>query len=311
MARDLYEVLGVAKTADENVIKKAFRKLAGKYHPDKNPGKENEARFKEINRANEVLSDKTKRALYDEFGEESLSQGFDPERARMVRNYSRGGGGGMGGGGPRGRSVSFQDMFGGGTGDFSDIFGDFVSRPGGRPRQRKAPDMEAEVTIDFVSALKGTEVHLRSDNGEQVTVRIPAGVSDGGRVRIAGQGGKIPGAEPGDLLLTVKVRPHEHFRREGEDLHLDLPVTLIEAYEGAKVRVPTPDGEVTLKVPAHTQSGNVARLRGKGVQKKGKPPGDLYVRFLIQIPTSDAPEVKQAIESLRDSVEDPRAGISL
>jgi curved DNA-binding protein len=312
MARDLYEVLGVPKTADENVIKKAFRKLAGKYHPDKNPGKENEARFKEINRANEVLSDKTKRALYDEFGEESLSQGFDPERARMMRSYARGGGGmgGMGGG-PRGRSVSFQDMFGGGTGDFSDIFGDFVSRSGGRPRQRKAPDMEAEVTIDFVSALKGTEVHLRSDNGEAVTVRIPAGVSDGGRVRIAGQGGKIPGAEPGDLLLTVKVRPHEHFRREGEDLHLDLPVTLVEAYEGAKVRVPTPDGEVTLKVPAHTQSGNVARLRGKGVQKKGKPPGDLYVRFLIQIPTSDAPEVKQAIESLRDSVGDPRVGISL
>ncbi|NUO52791.1 MAG: J domain-containing protein, partial [Polyangiaceae bacterium] len=121
MARDLYEVLGVPKTADENVIKKAFRKLAGKYHPDKNPGKENEARFKEINRANEVLSNKEKRALYDEFGEESLSQGFDAERARMVRNYSRGGGGmgGMGGGGPRGRSVSFQDIFGGGTGDFS------------------------------------------------------------------------------------------------------------------------------------------------------------------------------------------------
>jgi curved DNA-binding protein len=130
-------------------------------------------------------------------------------------------------------------------------------------------------------------------------------------VCIAGQGGKIPGAEPGDLLLTVKVRPHQHFRREGEDLHLDLPVTLVEAYEGAKVRVPTPDGEVSLKVPAHTQSGNVARLRGKGVHKKGKPPGDLYVRFLIQIPTSDEPEVKKAIESLRDTVPDPRAGISL
>jgi curved DNA-binding protein len=228
-----------------------------------------------------------------------------------MRNYARGGGMGGGPGGVRGRSVSFQDIFGGGTGDFGDIFGDFVTRQGGRPRQRKAPDMEAEVTIDFVSALKGTEVQLRSDGGEAVTVRIPAGVSDGGRVRIAGQGGKIPGAEPGDLLLTVKVRPHQHFRREGEDLHLDLPVTLIEAYEGAKVRVPTPDGEVSLKVPAHTQSGNVARLRGKGVQRKGKPPGDLYVRFLIQIPTSDEPDVKKAIESLRDSIPDPRVGISL
>jgi len=144
-----------------------------------------------------------------------------------------------------------------------------------------------------------------------VTVRIPAGVSDGGRVRIAGQGGSIPGAQPGDLLLTVKVRPHNHFKREGDDLHLELPINVVEAYEGAKVRVPTPDGEVQLKVPPRTQSGTVTRLRGKGVQKKGKPPGDLYVRFLVQIPTADTPEVKKAIAALQDLVEDPRAGISL
>jgi curved DNA-binding protein len=308
MARDLYEVLGVPKTADEAVIKKTFRKLAAKYHPDKNPGKENEAKFKEINRAHEVLSDASKRALYDEFGEESLSQGFDPERARMMRNFARGQGRG---GDARGRNVSFQDIFGGGTGDFGDIFGDFVSRSGGRPRQRKAPDMEAEVAIDFISSLKGTQVQLRQDGGELVTVRIPAGVSDGGRLRIAGQGGRIPGADPGDLLLTVRVRPHDHFRREGEDLHLDLPVTVVEAYEGAKVRVPTPDGEVTLKVPPRTQSGNITRLRGKGVHKKGKTPGDLYVRFLVHIPTSDAPEVQQAMEALKAYVSDPREGITL
>lgn len=309
MARDLYEVLGVPKTADEDAIKKAFRKLAAKYHPDKNPGKESEARFKEINRANEVLSDKQKRALYDEFGEESLSQGFDPERARMMRNFARGQGGG------RGRTASFQDIFGGGVGDFGDIFGDFVNRSGGgrvRQQPRRAPDMEAEVTIDFVSSLKGTTVELRQNGStEAVTVRIPAGVSDGGRVRIAGQGGNIPGAERGDLLLTVRVRPHKHFKREGDDLHLELPVTIVEAYEGGKVRVPTPDGEVQLKVPPRTQSGTVTRLRGKGVARKGKAPGDLYVRFLVQIPESEAPEVKQAIESLRDFVADPREDIAL
>lgn len=309
MARDLYEVLGVPKTADEDAIKKAFRKLAAKYHPDRNPGKESEARFKEINRANEVLSDKQKRALYDEFGEESLSQGFDPERARMMRNFARGQGGG------RARNVSFQDIFGGGVGDFGDIFGDFVSRSGGgrvRPQPRRAPDMEAEVTIDFVASLKGTTVELRQNGAaEAVTVRIPAGVTDGGRVRIAGQGGNIPGAERGDLLLTVRVRPHKHFKREGDDLHLELPITLVEAYEGGKVRVPTPDGEVQLKVPPRTQSGTVTRLRGKGVARKGKSAGDLYVRFLVQIPESEAPEVKAAIESLRDHLTDPRAGIAL
>lgn len=307
MARDLYDVLGVSKTADEDAIKKAFRKLAAKYHPDKNPGKESEARFKEINRANEVLSDKQKRALYDEFGEESLSQGFDAERARMMRNFARGQGGG------RARNVSFQDIFGGGVGDFGDIFGDFVGRQGGRarPQPRRAPDMEAEVTIDFVSSLKGTTLELRQNgSAEAVSVRIPAGVTDGGRVRIAGQGGNIPGAERGDLLLTVHVKPHKHFKREGDDLHLELPVTIVEAYEGAKVRVPTPDGEVQLKVPARTQSGTVTRLRGKGVARKGKQPGDLYVRFLVQIPDSDAEPVKKAIEAMREHLTDPREGIT-
>ncbi len=305
MARDLYEVLGVAKTADEDAIKKAFRKLAAKYHPDKNPGKDNEDRFKQINRANEVLSDKAKRALYDEFGEESLSQGFDADRARAMRNFQRSGAGG------RGRSVSFQDIFGGGTGDFGDMFGDLLGRTGAQRRPRKAPDMEAEVRVDFTSALKGATMELRTSNGDPVAVRIPAGVADGGRLRIAGQGGAMPGVERGDLLLTVRVEPHPHFRREGEDLHLDLPITLVEAYEGAKVPVPTPDGEVQLKVPPRTQSGRVTRLRGKGVHRKGKSAGDLYVRFLVQIPEADAPEVAAAVEALRPFVKDPRGGIKL
>jgi curved DNA-binding protein len=296
MAQSLYDVLGVPKTADEDTIRKAFRKLAGKYHPDKNPGKDSEARFKEINRANEVLSDKDKRALYDEFGEESLKQSFDPERARMMRNFGRGRG-----------SASFQDVFGGGAGDFSDVFGDMFG--GGRRRARKAPDIEASVSIEFVSAVKGTTVELRRDTGEVVTVRIPAGADEGSKLRIPGQAQSPGFAQPGDLILTVHVKPHPFFKREGDDLHLELPITLHEAYEGAKVRVPTPDGEVTLKVPPRTQSGQLSRLRGKGVTKKGRPPGDLYVKFLVKIPTSDAPEVQQAMEALKGAVEDPRVGL--
>ncbi|NUP09604.1 MAG: DnaJ domain-containing protein [Polyangiaceae bacterium] len=305
MARDLYDTLGVNKSADEDAIRKAFRKLAAKYHPDRNPGKDAESKFKEINRAHEVLSDKEKRALYDEFGEESLSQNFDAQRARMMRDFAR-----RGGGAGRGGNVNFQDVFGGNGGgvDFGDLFGDMF---GGNVRQRarKAPDMEAEVTVDFVSAIKGTTVELSRPNGDPVTVRIPAGVSDGGRLRIAGQGARIPNAHPGDLLLTVRVGPHPYFRREGDDLHLDLPITVVEAYEGAKVRVPTPEGEVQLKVPARTQSGQMSRLRGRGVARKGKPPGDLYVRFLIRIPETDDPAVVRAMEELRQHLHDPRAGI--
>jgi curved DNA-binding protein len=305
MARDLYETLGVPRTSDEDTIRKAFRKLAAKYHPDKNPGKDAEAKFKEINQAHEVLSDKGKRALYDEFGDDSLRSGFDPDRARAYRQYARGGG--------RGGNVSFQDIFGGGGGggpDLGDLFGDMFSRGRGGPR--KGADTESEVTVDFVAALRGTTVQLlRSGYTEPLTVRIPAGVVDGGRLRIAGQGGQVPGGMPGDLVLTVHVGSHPFFKREGDDLHLELPITVVEAYEGARVRVPTVDGEVTLKVPARTQSGQVTRLRGKGVARKGKAPGDMYVRFFVRIPESSEPEVQKAIEALRAHVPDPRAGLHL
>ncbi len=307
MARDLYSVLGIAKNAEEDAIKKAFRKLAVKYHPDKNPGKANEEKFKEINRAHEVLSNKEKRTLYDEFGEESLQQGFDAERARMVRNFgARGGGGRARSGGPAG----FQDIFAGG-GDFGDVFGDFFGRSR-QARPAKAPDQEAEVTIDFVSALKGTTLTLSSRaGGEPLVVRIPAGVTDGGRVKLEGKGATAPGAQPGDLFLVVKVTPHPFFKRDGDDLHLDLPITLVEAIEGAKVRVPTADGEVSLKVPAHTQSGQVLRLKGKGVARKDKAPGDLYVKFLVQVPVTDSPDIAQAVELLRPHATDPRASLKL
>ncbi|MFS8069971.1 MAG: DnaJ C-terminal domain-containing protein [Byssovorax sp.] len=316
MAKDLYAVLGVPKTADEEAIKKAFRKLAMKYHPDKNPGKANEARFKEVNQAQEVLSDPQKRALYDEFGEESLSQNFDADRARVIRQY--GGGGGRGGRPGAGGNVDIQDIFGGGGpaggGDFGDILGDLFNRGGGGGRQRaprpsRGQDIEAEVTIEFASAVKGATLELTLGS-TTVPVRIPAGANEGSRLRLPGQGS--PGAfggPPGDLRITVHVNPHPLFKREDDDLHLDLPITIAEAYRGEKVKIPTPDGDVTLKVPPRTQSGNMTRLRGKGVARKGKEPGDLYVRFLVHVPTEDDPEVAKAIDLLADKVADPRVGM--
>lgn len=317
MAKDLYSVLGVARDADDETIKKAFRKLAMKYHPDKNPGKANEARFKEVNRANEVLSDKQKRALYDEFGEDSLSQNFDAERARVIRQYGAGGprrgpGGPGGAGGAGGFDV--QEIFGnaGGSGDFGDMIGDLFGRSRGAGRVRrtaKGQDVETSVTIDFVSAVKGTMLELQR-GGETVQVRIPAGANEGARLRIAGQGGEGMGGGPaGDLLLTVHVTPHPYFERKGDDLYLDVPVTIGEAYRGEKVKIPTPDGEVTLKVPARTQSGHVTRLRGKGVTRKGKEPGDLYVKFIVHVPTVEDPEVAKAIEVLARTVENPRGDL--
>lgn len=314
MAKDLYSVLGVAKGADQDTIKKAYRKLASKLHPDKNPGKGNEARFKEVNSAFDVLGDPKKRALYDEFGEESLSGNFDPERARAFRNFQRQGGrrGGVGGVG----GMNPGDFFGGGGADLGDLLGDlFGGGGGGRGRVRgnmRGQDLESTVTLDFVSAIQGTQLTLQPrGKGKPVTVRVPPGARDGGRLRIPGHGGPGMGeGPPGDLVLTMHVKSHEFFTREGDDLHLDLPITIGEAAKGGKVKVPTPTGEVSLKVPAGTQSGQVTRLRGKGVHVKGKKAGDLYVKFLVRYPAIDEPELEKAIDALDARSENPREGIA-
>jgi curved DNA-binding protein len=321
MADDLYAVLGVPKNAEADVIKKAFRKLAGQLHPDKNPGnKKAEERFKQVNHAYDVLGDAKKRKLYDEFGEEGLREGFDPERVRAYRDWSsrqgRGGAAASGSYGYPGQTVDLEDLFGGGgaaaSGGFGDLFGDLIGRARRQRGPAKGPDLESEITIDFGSAVRGATLELRPQGhaSAPVTVRIPAGASEGSRVRIPGQGGPSPsGGQRGDLVLTIHVTPHSHFRREGDDLHLDLPVTIAEAYRGAKVKVPTVDGSVTLKVPERTQSGSVVRLRGKGVARKGRAAGDLYVHFQVQIPT-DGGEVAQLIDQLaKYQPEDPRRDI--
>jgi curved DNA-binding protein len=323
MARDFYSVLGLSRGASADEIKKSYRKLAAKLHPDKNPGnKSAEAQFKEVNQAYDALGDPKKRALYDEFGEDALREGFDAERVRQYKAWTdqqRSGGGfrgGAGGGVPfniedflRGAAgarggENFVDL--GGAGDaFGDLFG-------GRRRRRgpmRGADQESEITIDFASAVKGGTFTLRTAESEEpVTVRIPPGADEGSVLRIPGLGAPgAAGGQRGDLLVRIHVRPHPYFRREKNDLHLDLPISASEAYLGAKVKVPTPDGAVTLKVPPHTQSGQVTRLKGKGVTKKNAPPGDLYVRFMVQLPAAESEEIARAVEILgRATPEDLR-----
>ena len=312
MATDLYQELGVSRTASQDEIKKAYRKLAAKLHPDKKPGdKRAEARFKALNRAYQVLSDPQKRSLYDEFGDDALRESFNAEAARAYRQARAAGGrvhfppGGSGG-------FDFSEVFAGrgGMGGMGDLFGDLF---GGRRRRApaKGSDVASEITVDFVSAIRGTSLDLRvQDNGNAVTVRIPPGAGDGEKLRVKGQGapGQF-GGPPGDLVLVIRVRPHTFFERDGLDLYLDLPITVGEAYHGTKVVVPTPDGNVTLTVPKRAQSGQVARLRGRGVKRKNQS-GDLFVRFFIRLPDAENDEIEDAVDTLAEATTaDIRAGI--
>jgi curved DNA-binding protein len=308
MPDDFYSVLGVSKSADADAIKKAYRKLARDLHPDKNPGnKDAEARFKAVNRAYETLHDPKKRALYDEFGEEALREGFDPDKARAYRSWqSEGFNGARGAGGAR--QVNLEDLFGGGfSGGIGGAdLGDLFTR-GRRRGPMKGNDLEQEITIDFEMAVRGTTLQLRSpDSGDTVTVRIPPGADEGSRVRIAGQGGTSPNGGPnGDLVLVIHVRPHPLFKREGDDLQIEVPIRLSEAVKGAKVKVPTFDGPVSVKVPPGTQSGTTLRVRGKGVTRKGRPTGDLYIRFMVHVPKGSSPDMIRLVDELT-RYEDPQ-----
>jgi len=353
--KDLYAVLGVPKTATADEIKKAYRRLARKHHPDLNPGnKQAEERFKQISVAHDVLTDPQKRKLYDEFGVEGLAPGFDPGRAREYRRWAESGHGfsfrrgaeGEGLGGfegfdPRGRrrrqtddERSFADIL-------SEMFGGGAAEP--RP-EAGGGDIEYQIEVDFLDALRGTQTAvtvrrpapcaqcggtgrqgLRActacagtgtvEQRERLTVKIPAGVADGARVRVKGKGGVgRAGGSPGDLYFVVKVRPHAHIQREGNDLTIEVPVTVGEAMLGATVSVPTPDGRVQLKIPKGSQSGQRLRLRGRGVRDpKGGAAGDLYVRVMVQVPKNGGVDdrLQEAVDTLERAYgEDPRAHLA-
>jgi molecular chaperone DnaJ len=354
--QNLYEVLGVAKDADQATIRKAFRKLARQYHPDvsKEPGAER--RFKEINAAYQVLSDEEKRNLYDEFGEASLQSGFNSSQARAWKGASRNMPGGMpfpgfaGGGG-------MQDV------DLEDLLSGLFSGRGrwGSERRstapRRGPDLQATTSVEFLTAVRGGEILLelrrpgpcgtcggeggtgrqvcpschgtgqilqnrfglrsavlceecagsgevfaqecpvcagsgRTQETRRIRVKVPAGVADGSTIRVRGQGGEAaPGGFPGDLLVMIEVAPHPFLRRSGQDLEMDLPITVGEATAGASVTVPTPAGDLKVRIPPGSASGTRMRLKNRGVPSiDGRPNGDLYLVLRPTVPSRPSEE---------------------
>lgn len=291
--RDYYDILGVKKNAGDDEIKKAYRALAKKFHPDKNKGnKEAESRFKEISEAYAVLGDKEKRATYDRMGKEA---------------FSHGGGAYPGAGGPFGGFdfSQFTEQFGGGarnrrtttggrrgsTGGFTDILSDLF---GGGGFESAAPGEEETqpISIDFRDAITGTTMELTTADGDHLKVKIPAGIADGQRIRVPRKGG------PG-LQIPIKVRPHSFYERRGDDIHIDLPITVGEAVRGGEVDVPTIHGPVRARIPAGTQTGQTFRLSGKGVKKKGKDAGygDHYYRVQVFVPREAPADAVEKIES--------------
>ncbi|MCC6850591.1 MAG: J domain-containing protein [Deltaproteobacteria bacterium] len=371
--RDLYGELGVKRTATADEIKKSYRKLARKHHPDVNPGnREAEERFKRISFAYDVLSDAEKRKAYDEFGEEGLQAGFDAGRAREYKRAqeSMGSFGGFGTGAGGGtRYSSFEDIFG-------DIFG---GGRGAAPAEH-GPDVETTLDIELLDAIRGTTAAVQltkpsecavcrgtggqgsgkacadcrgrgqikmgggpmsfgrrcercggsgrvpsqpcaachgrgiTEKLEKLNVKIPAGVDDGSRIRLAAKGGAgRGGAPPGDLYIVARVRPHPRLERRDRDLYLQVPITVGEAMHGATIDVPTPDGAVKLKVPPGSQSGSKLRLRGKGVPAmKGGERGDLYVVLQVHVPPDGDERTQEAVRALEASYQgSPRAGFTL
>ncbi len=363
MPTDFYKTLGVSKDASDSEIKKAYRKLARKWHPDINPGnQEAEQKFKEISRAYECLGNKEKRALYDEFGEDGLQSGFDAEKARQhsqwrgfqQREGSRGAEG-------FGRYQSYEDIFG-------DIFGGGMGSSGFQTRApSRGRDLQHEMTIDLVSALKGFETELSMQKAkncetcggsgndpnstmstcsycggsgrvniaegpmnftkpcphchghgqtgkpcptcggsgqvlgtERIRVTIPKGVKEGSKVRVAGKGEPGPqGGSPGDLYLVIHIKPHPFLTRTGDDLHMEVPVTVREAMAGGTIDIPTLDGTVKLKIPPGSQTGKVLRLKGKGATNlKTKTRGNFMVKLVVKVPQTEDPEILAAAQKM-------------
>lgn len=327
--RDLYAVLGIERSASADEIKQAYRKLALEHHPDVNPGNaEAEERFKEISAAKEILLSPEKRKLYDEFGMDGLAPGFDPSDARAYREWARrakqspgyetfAGGRGLGDQGIEDLlSQLFGNRAGPGTGDGFGHGGGF--RYSGRPSTFRGADFETELEVDFIDAILGREVQMRLEGREPLRVTLPLGARDGTRIRLKGQGQSAgSGAESGDLYVRLKVRPHPFFRREGDDLHLDVPVTVSELILGAEVQIPTADGMTKVKVPPRSANGRTLRLPGKGVAKvasKGggaSNRGHLFLHLQAVMPTQADPELEEIARKLENyyAEKDPRAGI--
>ncbi len=301
--RDYYKVLGVERAASEKDIKSAYRRLAQQYHPDKNPGdKRAEEKFKEINEAYEVLGDAQKRAKYDRLGASyaQWERAGHPGAGFDFSQWASGGAGSRGG-------PDLNDLFGGEAGGFSDFFTSLFGGAGAGTRRStrtrasswsmRGEDMEQPIEISLEEAYAGTHRTLERGN-KRLDVNIPPGAHTGTKVRMAGAGGA--GQTAGDLYLVVSVRPHPTFRREGDDLHVDVPVDLYTAVLGGEVRVPTLAGELKLTVPPETQTGKAFRLSGRGMPKlrNAGERGDFFAHLVVRVPTELTERERQLFAEL-------------
>ncbi len=306
--RDPYEVLGVQRNASAAEIKSAFRKLAKKHHPDANKNDPKAAsRFSEVNSANEIVGDEEKRKQFDR-GE------IDAEGKPRFQGFP--GGGGARAGAPGGFEYSFRSGgAGAGGGAFEDILNSMFGGAAGGMRggrggagartfEHDAPfgapdlDLSAAISVSLEESVHGGEKRVRLPTGKELNVRIPKGVAAGQQIRLKGQGESAPGHPPGDVLITLTIAPHPVFKVDGEDLRVDLPITLYEAVLGAKVRVPTLDGAVDLSIPKNTSSGRTFRLKGKGLPK-AKATGDLFVTARIALPDGSDAELEGLMQKWR------------
>jgi curved DNA-binding protein len=297
--KDYYEVLGVPREASPDDIRRAYRKLARRYHPDLNQESDAEERFKEVSEAYEVLSDPEKRERYDNLGR-GWRQGEGPGAGDFEDLFGQQG---FGGGDVR---VEFGE--GGFSEFFERVFGDRAATTSAGPLRGR--DHEAVLELSLEEALAGGRRRLSLEDGRSFEVNIPAEGREGQRIRIAGQGAPgRDGGPPGDLYLLVRLRPHRRFRREGDDLHLELPVSPWEAALGAAVPVETLTGTAQVRVPAGSSSGRRLRLRGRGLPKRGGGRGDLYASVQIAVPKRLSDEERDLFEKLAGvSQFDPRAG---
>ncbi len=311
-AKDYYKTLGVNKTATQDDIKKAFKNLAFKYHPDKNPGdKKSEDRFKEVNEAYAVLSDEKKRRQYDQFGssgfhqrysQEDIFKGFDINDIFREMGFGGGGeggrAGGRAGGRQRGGSFNLEDLFSGSGG-----FGGGGGFGGRQAYAQKGQDFTMDLFVDFLEAVNGTEKtidYMFDGSSRQVKVRIPAGISSGQKLRLTGKGGEAgPGMPPGDLYLTIQVHEHPFFKRDGDDIILNREIKFSEAVLGTTIEVPTLQDSKQMKVPAGIQNNTKMRLRGYGIPRFGKTgKGDQLVQISVAVPRDITPQQRKLFEEL-------------
>jgi curved DNA-binding protein len=300
--KDYYQILGVAKNADESEIKRAYRRLARQYHPDKSPGNQAaEDKFKNINEAYEVLGNAQNRAKYDQLGQNYhryRQMGGNPQDFDFSQWFN------MGGQGGQRVNVDFGDLFGGGSsGGMSDFFNAIFGTGGARASSGagRSYDIEQSIDITLEEAYQGA-MRTFSHNGQQFTAKIPAGAKTGTKVRLKGKGNAKPAGGQGDLLLAVQVRPHELFERNGQTLSVVVPVDVITAVLGGKVKVPTLTGPVNLTIPAGTQGGQTFRLRGKGMPRlrHQNEYGDLLATIHITVPQKLSDEERALYQQLAD-----------